>query len=114
MSRDVPFTLWIAVSLFLGMVLAMGSIFIIGFGGAGEFVRVFWGPAERFMHMDADQLVLRDLQPYLDTIAAAEGSVKPIHASSPPNHPARMVPIAMPTWLLAGPGRNWHSATRSE
>ena len=36
-------------------------------------LRVFWGPAERFMHMDADQLVLRDLQPYLDTIAAAEG-----------------------------------------
>ncbi len=36
-------------------------------------LRVFWGPAERFMHMDADQLVLRDLQPYLDHIAAAEG-----------------------------------------
>ena len=36
-------------------------------------LRVFWGPAERFMHMDADQLVLRDLQPYLDHIAEAEG-----------------------------------------
>ena len=36
-------------------------------------LRAFWGPAERFVHMDADQLVLRDLKPYLDTIAAAEG-----------------------------------------
>jgi len=35
-------------------------------------LRVFWGPAERFVHMDADQLVLRDLKPYLDTIAAAQ------------------------------------------
>jgi hypothetical protein len=26
---------------------------------------------------------------------------------------ARINPSAMPTWLLAGPGRNWHSATRS-
>ena len=35
-------------------------------------LRVFWGPAKRFVHMDADQLVLRDLQPYLDRVAAAE------------------------------------------
>lgn len=49
MSRGVPFTLWIAVSLFLGMILAMGSIFIIGFGAVGEFVRVFWGPAVAWM-----------------------------------------------------------------
>ncbi len=27
--------------------------------------------------------------------------------------PARNSPIAKPTWLLAGPGRNWQSATRS-
>ena len=53
-------------------------------------------------------------RPYANsTIASAEGSVKPIHARRPPSHPARIVPIAMPTWLLAGPGRNWHSATRS-
>lgn len=36
-------------------------------------LRVFWGPAERFIHMDADQLVLRDLRPYLDHVAAATG-----------------------------------------
>jgi hypothetical protein len=45
MGRSVPFTLWIAASVFLGAVLGMGSIFIIGFGAVGEFVRVFWGPA---------------------------------------------------------------------
>lgn len=45
--------------------------------------------------------------------ASAEGSVKPAQASSAPLNPARDRPIAMPTWLLAGPGKNWHSATRS-
>ena len=45
--------------------------------------------------------------------AIAEGSVKPAHAASAPRYPARCSPSAMPTWLLAGPGRNWHSATRS-
>ena len=46
--------------------------------------------------------------------ASAEGSVKPVQAASAPSQPARCMPSAMPTWLLAGPGRNWHSATRSE
>ena len=45
MGRSLPFTLWIAASVFLGSVLGLGSIFIIGFGKVGEFVRVFWGPA---------------------------------------------------------------------
>ena len=45
--------------------------------------------------------------------ASAEGSVKPSHAASAPPQPARISPSARPTWLLAGPGRNWHSATRS-
>lgn len=45
MGRSLPFTLWIAASVFLGSVLGLGSIFIIGFGAVGEFVRVFWGPA---------------------------------------------------------------------
>lgn len=36
-------------------------------------LRIFWGPAERFIHMDADQLVLRDLDPYLDLVAATQG-----------------------------------------
>ena len=44
---------------------------------------------------------------------SAEGSVKPSHAASAPPHPPRRRPRASPTWLLAGPGRNWHSATRS-
>jgi hypothetical protein len=47
------------------------------------------------------------------TSANAEGSVKPTHESTPPSRPARIMPMAMPTWLLAGPGRNWQSATRS-
>ncbi|MCY1535343.1 hypothetical protein D9M68_707440 [compost metagenome] len=46
--------------------------------------------------------------------ATADGSVNPSHAASAPPQPARPSPSAMPTWLLAGPGRNWHSATRSE
>jgi len=43
----------------------------------------------------------------------ADGSVKPSHAASPPARPARKMPTAMPTWLLAGPGRNWQRATTS-
>ena len=46
--------------------------------------------------------------------AAAEGKVKPTHAASAPQSPARVMPSAMPSWLLAGPGRNWHSASSSE
>src|SRR5262249_42584263 len=53
-------------------------------------------------------------RPYAKTTrAAADGSVNPSHAATPPSSPARISPIAIPTWLLAGPGRNWHSATRS-
>ena len=52
--------------------------------------------------------------PYPNAISsAADGRVKPSHAATPPAKPARVIPTAMPTWLLAGPGRNWHSATRS-
>ena len=46
--------------------------------------------------------------------ATAEGIVKPSHAAKAPRQPQRLKPKAMPTWLLAGPGRNWHKATRSE
>ena len=46
--------------------------------------------------------------------AAAEGIVNPSQAASAPSQPARCSPSAMPTWLLAGPGKNWHKATRSE
>ena len=42
----------------------------------------------------------------------ADGSVNPSHAARPPKRPPRVMPMAMPTWLLAGPGRNWQSATR--
>jgi hypothetical protein len=45
--------------------------------------------------------------------SSADGSVKPTHAASAPSQPARPSPTAMPNWLLAGPGRNWHKATRS-
>ena len=48
-----------------------------------------------------------------NTSAMAEGSVNPSHAATPPSMPARRVPMAMPSWLLAGPGSAWHSATRS-
>ncbi|MNV48307.1 hypothetical protein D3C71_1402060 [compost metagenome] len=46
--------------------------------------------------------------------ASAVGSVNASQAAAMPAHPARRRPSAMPTWLLAGPGRNWHRATRSE
>ena len=45
MNRSTPFALWLADSVFLGGVVGIGSIFIIGFGAVGEFVQVFWGPA---------------------------------------------------------------------
>ena len=47
------------------------------------------------------------------TMAMAEGNVNPSQAAKPPAKPARKRPTPMPTWLLAGPGKNWHSATRS-
>jgi hypothetical protein len=43
----------------------------------------------------------------------AEGSVNPSQAAMAPGSPARKIPIATPTWLLVGPGKNWQSATRS-
>src|SRR5205823_3970111 len=52
--------------------------------------------------------------PYAKAISAtADGSVNPSHAATPPASPARSMPSAIPTWLDAGPGRNWQSATRS-
>jgi hypothetical protein len=39
--------------------------------------------------------------------------VNPSQAHQVPRHPARRRPSASPTWLLAGPGKNWQSATRS-
>jgi hypothetical protein len=38
-------------------------------------------------------------------VNAAQASSAP--AKPPPNYPS-----TRPTWLLAGPGRNWHRATR--
>jgi hypothetical protein len=46
-------------------------------------------------------------------MAIADGMVKPIQEAMPPSTPARMIPMPMPTWLLAGPGKNWQRATRS-
>lgn len=47
------------------------------------------------------------------TSSTADGRVNPHHAARSPSSPARCSPSAIPTWLDAGPGRNWHSATRS-
>lgn len=38
---------------------------VLALQGFYKKLRVFWGPAERFMHCDADQLVLRNLDPFL-------------------------------------------------
>lgn len=46
--------------------------------------------------------------------ARADGMVKPNQAATPPRSRARAMPTAILTWLLAGPGKNWQSATRSE
>ena len=47
------------------------------------------------------------------TNATADGSVNPSHEATPPSGPARDVPIAMPSWLLAGPGSDWLNARYS-
>jgi hypothetical protein len=47
------------------------------------------------------------------TRSRAEGRVNAAHAANAPRGPPRNRPSANPTWLLAGPGRNWQSATRS-
>ena len=46
-------------------------------------------------------------------MSAALGSVKPTQAASAPAQPARSRPTATDSWLDAGPGRAWHSATSS-
>ena len=46
-------------------------------------------------------------------MATAEGRVNPAQASNPPRMPRNEAPNAIPTWLLAGPGRNWLNDTRS-
>lgn len=38
--------------------------------------------------------------------AIAEGKVKPAQAARAPEYPDRDNPMAIPTWLLAGPGKN--------
>ena len=45
--------IWLTCSAFAGATLALGSIFIIGFGMVGEFIRVFWGPAVGWMILGA-------------------------------------------------------------
>ena len=47
------------------------------------------------------------------TSGSREGSVNPAQAASAPRQPARCRPMRKPTWLLVGPGSNWHSATIS-
>jgi hypothetical protein len=43
--------------------------------------------------------------------SSAEGSVNATNAASAPGHPARSRPRLNPSLLLAGPGRNWQSAS---
>ena len=44
----------------------------------------------------------------------ADGMVKANHAANPPSRPLpRRMPRVKPTWLEAGPGKNWQSATIS-
>ena len=44
----------------------------------------------------------------------ADGMVKANQAARPPRRPLpRKTPKEKPTWLDAGPGKNWQSATRS-
>ena len=57
---------------------------------------------------------LNSCTPYANRMSAtAEGIVKPSHAMNPPISPARLMPTAIPNWLLAGPGRNWQRAISS-
>jgi len=42
----------------------------------------------------------------VDVTRTAEGSVKHADATSAPSSPARCIPSANTTWLLAGPGKN--------
>ena len=36
-----------------------------------------------------------------------DGNVNPRNTATPPQAPARWYPMAKPTWLEDGPGRNW-------
>ncbi len=36
-------------------------------------LRIFWGPARRFLHLDADQLVLRDPMPWISEVRSRRG-----------------------------------------
>ena len=45
---------------------------------------------------------------------SADGMVNANHAANPPSRPLpRRMPSVKPTWLEAGPGKNWQSATMS-
>lgn len=42
---------------------------VLALGGFYKKLRIFWGPAERFMFFDADQLVVRPLTPLLNLLS---------------------------------------------
>lgn len=48
-----------------------------------------------------------------NTSSIIEGSVNPKKEMIPPTIPPLNIPMAMPTWDEAGPGRNWQIATMS-
>jgi hypothetical protein len=45
---------------------------VLALDGYYKKLRIFWGPAERFMLVDADQLVLKNLDPFLARLADLE------------------------------------------
>ena len=73
--------------------------------GMAEVIAPIWSP-------DGSSLAYlrRDAGRTQAWVAIADGSVNPHQAASAPLQPARTSPIDSPTWLEAGPGRNWHSA----
>ena len=95
----------------------------------GAIGREAAGHAEHRLRDDRDRHQLEPMQqalavrgpckppaPYANerSSAIAEGRVKPAQAASAAGTARRACrPMAKPTWLEAGPGRNWQSASRS-
>src|SRR5699024_7065894 len=64
--------------------------------------------------MPSEINVLSEVIPNANKInAIADGIVNPNQAANAPKYLAFDNPSAIPTWLLAGPGKNWHNATKS-
>ena len=82
----------------------------------------FWRPDEAARHVcrhgrfvDEHEFQRIEIKPSLEPSLALgrDGSVKPSQARRAPGSPPFNRPNAIPTWPLAGPGKNWQSVTRS-